>query len=210
MNLTIRTLELGELQTNCYIIEGEEGHCVVVDPGDESIKLVKTIQDFNLTVEAILVTHCHFDHIGAVTATAKKFGVEIYAHAAETEKMKDPEANLSAFYGLNPAVVIATRFIEHNQTLDFGYGLEFLCLEVPGHTENSMCFYHSSGHVITGDTLFNDSVGRTDLYSGSPMDLVINIKKVLFALPVATKVYPGHGLSTTIGREMQYNPYFIH
>lgn len=207
MSCTIRQIILGELQANCYIIEGENQHCVVVDPGDESINLVKSIQDLNLTVDAILLTHCHFDHIGAAQSVAKKFLAPIYASQLEAEMMMDPERNLSAYYGLNPIQLPVTEIIEHEQVIDFGNGIRITCLEVPGHTESSMCFYIEDGHVITGDTLFNNSIGRTDLYSGSPEDLARNIKQVLFKLPVETKVHPGHGPSTTIGKELRANQY---
>lgn len=207
MSIIVRSIVLGELEANCYIIEGEDKHCVLIDPGDESIRLVKTIQDLGLTVDGVLITHCHFDHIGAASQVAKKFNVEIYAHPSEATKMMNPQDNLSAFYGLNQIKVETNQFIEDGQCIDFGNGLKWTCLEVAGHTENSICFYHEEGHVFTGDTLFNDSIGRTDLYSGSPNDLVMNIKRVLLTLPVQTQVYPGHGLSTTIGKELQYNTF---
>lgn len=206
MNYTIRQIILGELQANCYIIEGENQHCVIVDPGDESINLVKSIQDLNLHVDGILLTHCHFDHIGAAQSVAKKFEASIYANQTEAEMMLDPERNLSAYYGLNPIKLQVNEYIDHEQVLDFGNGIKVTCLEVPGHSEKSMCFY-IEGHVFTGDTLFNNGIGRTDLYSGAPSDLARNIKQVLFELPVQTKVYPGHGPSTTIGKEQKSNPY---
>jgi hydroxyacylglutathione hydrolase len=203
MKSKVTCIPVGELETNCYIIEGEDKQCIVVDPGAESIKLVKIIQDLELVVKGVLITHCHFDHIGAAGLVAKKFEVDIFAQSQEAEKMMNPEENLSIYFDNKPIEIEATQQLEDGQLVDFGHGLKFKCLEVPGHTENSLCFYHEDGFVLTGDTLFNEGIGRTDLYSGSPTDLVYNIKRILFALPIHTIAYPGHGLATTIGKEMQ-------
>lgn len=100
------------------------------------------------------------------------------------------------------------QVLEDNNTIDLGHNFTFKVIEVPGHTSHSLCYLHPEGHIFTGDTLFNGSMGRTDLYDGYPGDLMVNIRKKLFSLDGKIKVYPGHGLLTTIQQEVNTNPFF--
>lgn len=205
--MKVEKLILGELQTNSFIIIGENNHCVIVDPGAQANRVIDTLTRLELHLEAVLITHCHFDHIGAADEIAKKYGVDIIAHNDEGIKMMDSQKNLSALFMAKALTVEMTHAAADGDVLNYGNGLEFICIEVPGHTENSLCFYHKDGLLFSGDTLFNYSIGRTDLYSGSPYDLQRNIRRKLLELPKDTIVYPGHGIKTTIGIELKDNPY---
>lgn len=199
---------LGDLQTNCYIVVNDAKQCVIVDPGGESEKVIELLKLQGLDLIAILVTHGHFDHIGGVEGLQNHFGVDVYAHKGESEMMADASINLSKMFSGSSIECVATKYLVDGEELKLGQGFDFKVIEVPGHTSHSLCFLHSDGHMFTGDTLFAGAVGRTDLYDGSPRDLMINIKEKLFVLDPKTYVYPGHGSSSTIGHELTTNPFF--
>lgn len=207
--IEIQQLQLGEMQTNCFLINNPAKKCVIIDPGAEANKIIKLLQEQELELVAILVTHGHFDHIGGVNALVDELHVPVYAHEKESKMMKDPNKNLSSLFGNLTITCKANELIEDKAVLEFGEDLVFDVIEVPGHTSHSLCFYHQSGHLFTGDTLFKGSVGRTDLYSGDSRDLIKNIFTKLLKFPAETKVYPGHGLATTLNQEKSSNPYLI-
>lgn len=203
--MEVITLSLGLGQTNCYIIH-KDSKCVVIDPGDWWEEIEKVLIFNELKLLAILITHRHYDHIGAVDEGAKSHQVPVYAHEFEADGMKDPSKNLSVLMGLNTTAV-ADRFIAEGETLVIGC-FEFDVIEVSGHTEHSLCFYSKElGAVFTGDTLFKSSVGRVDFHNGTMEELCENIKHKLLVLPTDTLVYPGHGPFTSIEIEAKANPY---
>ena len=164
------------------------------------------LSEKGFTVEVILLTHGHFDHIGGAAELKKASGAKVYALTEEKKICRTPELNLSA--QMPPVVTIeADEWLTDGQTVETA-GISFQVIATPGHTVGGCCYYcKEGGFLFSGDTLFEESVGRTDFPTGSMSSLVRSVKEKLFVLPEDTNVYPGHGDITTIGREKQYNPY---
>lgn len=201
------TQPLGPIQTNGYLITNQ-GEGIIIDPGMEPEAMLEEIKD--IQVKAILLTHAHFDHIGGLNQVVEQTQAPVYIHALEREWLTDPQLNGSARW---PMVTEPIKYegniheLEEGQKLQLA-GLDIEVLHTPGHSPGSVSFYlKAQDIVIAGDTLFADSVGRTDLPGGEHSQLISSIKTKLFALPDATVVYPGHGPRTTIQREKQSNPF---
>ena len=191
--MNIHILPLGMLQTNCYILS-EKDRCLVVDPGDEPDKVLEFLAQHQLTLEAILLTHGHFDHVGAVKTLA-----------AETEcRVFLCEKDLALPGAMTAGPLFSTDFYDDGDKLTLA-GLEFEVLHTPGHTPGSVCLRFGK-HLFSGDTLFAGSCGRTDFPGSSPADMFRSLSR-LAQLEEDLKVYPGHGGATTIGEEKRYNPY---
>lgn len=199
----------GPLRENCYFVMSQDGGAVIIDPGDDARALMEKIKALGLKVKGILVTHAHFDHIGGVDILREVLGVFSYFPKGEKDMARDGNSNLSSLYAGKLITAEADILVEHGQRLDFGSGLVFEAILVPGHSPYSICYYMpDNACVFTGDTLFRQSVGRVDLYPGPAGDLVKNIKEKLLVLPEETVVYAGHGMDSTIGKEKQTNPFF--
>ena len=192
MNITI--LQLGALQTNCYIVS-DGTVCAVVDPGDSGDRVADWLESQDLTPLCILLTHGHFDHVGGAAALQRRYpGIEIYVHEADTQLT----ANLSR--GL-----VWTKHYGEGDTVTVG-AMTFRVLHTPGHTPGSVCLL--CGDVLfSGDTLFAGSCGRTDFPKGSHSRMKQSLAR-LAALEGDLRVLPGHGGETTLERERKYNPYF--
>lgn len=207
--LKIGRIVMGMCQTNCYFIyrEGEK-EVLFVDPADQGKYIYDKLTENGFTVKAILLTHGHFDHIMGAAKLRELSGAKIYASAADKVLLDDPYVNVSAQWA-KPYTLSADVYFEDGQMLDFG-NLSCKAILTPGHTIGSSCFYFEEDNIlISGDTLFMESVGRTDLPTGSMGKLVRSVKEKLMVLPEQTTVYPGHGDSTTIAYEKQYNPYAV-
>lgn len=198
---------VGAVQTNCYFVYNvNTSECIIIDPGAEAQSLYGYIEEKGLKPVAILLTHGHFDHIGAVTMLRNKYGIKIYAARAERETLESPDINLSVQFGAS-MIIEADEWLEDGQEIEL-IGEKIRCLLTPGHTEGGMCFYFTGSDILfSGDTLFEQSVGRTDFPGGSMRQIVQSIRTKLFVLPDHTKVYPGHGMMTSIGNEKMLNPY---
>ena len=198
---------VGDVGTNCYFAINEEtGEMLVIDPGDSAGMLAGKIREGGWKPQAVLLTHGHFDHAMAAEELAGMFGIQVYAHEAEKETLEQPRLNVSAMIGRRD-VYHADVFVKDGQALELA-GMECRVLHTPGHTEGGCCYYfEEAGILVAGDTIFQESVGRTDLATGSMSALVRSIRDKLFVLPDETKVYPGHGESTTIEHEKAYNPF---
>lgn len=207
--MEIVTIVTGELQTNTYlIIDNETKDAVLVDPAAEPERILEEIEESHANIKAILVTHGHFDHIGAVDIMARKFKVPVVTHAEEGLLMASGAANLSLYFYQENIVAKADTFIEDEQVITFGPQLTFKCLIVPGHTAKSVCYYNEKqGFVMSGDTLMSGSVGRTDLYQNNMEAFILSIKEKLMTLPDETLVYSGHGYTTSIIVEKKSNSY---
>lgn len=196
----------GHMDVNCYILVNHAtNECIVFDPGAEADTLTEIFSTPAFQLKAIFLTHGHFDHIGAVLELKERFGVPVYASREENEKvLGDPSVNMSAYY--QPAMTIhADELLEDGQKITMA-GVEITCILTPGHTAGGMCFYiEEMKSLIAGDTLFCESVGRTDFPTGSASQLVRSIREKLYVLPDDTKVFPGHMSSTTIGWEKKNN-----
>ncbi len=203
----IGRMTLGSCATNCYFLytAGAE-EVIVIDPGDTGKLLFDKLSEKGFKVGAILLTHGHFDHIYGVAALKKLSGAKVYAGEFEQELLENEELNLSDYFG-RPTRVEADVYLRDGEVLTL-CGVTFKVIHTPGHTGGSICFYiESEGFLIDGDTLFYESVGRTDFPSGNSRVLINSIKEKLFALPAETKVYPGHGEPTSIGHETENNPF---
>lgn len=219
---------VGMIQTNVYYLHREGNpETILVDPADQGDALVDALEGMGLSIAAILLTHAHFDHIGGVTDVKKRTGASVYICEKETRLIHDTEANLSAMYH-RPTTVEPDVFLRDGEYRTIA-DITFRCIWTPGHTEGSCCYYiEDTGAesadqasvdsstvqtgakcppiLISGDTLFEESVGRTDFPTGSMSSLVRSVREKLLILPDNTLVYPGHGGMTTIGHEKQFNP----
>lgn len=206
-NMKIEQYCVGQVATNCYFAINEETkEMVILDPGDSAQMLAEKIRQEELTPKAVLLTHGHFDHAMAAGKLAEMFGIKIYAHKAEKETLENPAKNVSGMIGRSE-VYHADVFAEDGEILKLA-GMEFKVLHTPGHTQGGCCYYLEKEKVLfSGDTLFNQSVGRTDFPGGSMSGIVRSIKEKLLTLPDDVRVYPGHMDLTTIGRERTGNPF---
>lgn len=215
--IKIGRMVLGVCSTNCYFLyRAGASEAIVVDPADYGDKIASALERNGFQVAGILITHGHFDHIWGcdelkelANATAEADGrdaVKVYACEAEKDLLKSVKKNVSASMG-RPYSLEADVYVKDGDEINLA-GMTCKVIETPGHTEGGCCYYfEEAGILVSGDTLFQESVGRTDLPTGSMSTLVRSIKEKLFTLPEDTVVYPGHGDSTTIACEKKYNPF---
>lgn len=201
-------LVVGPLQENTYVIWNDEREGLIVDPGSEGKRIIDFIQEKNIQPLAILLTHAHFDHIGAVDIVRDAFNIPVYIHKNEQDWLEDPNKNGSARF---PLGIVSARKAEHiiekEQELALG-SFRFQIFETPGHSPGSISFYFQTDDVVfSGDALFQGSIGRTDLPFGNYQQLIQSIHDKLLVLPEETIVCPGHGPETTIQAEMNSNPF---
>lgn len=206
-DLKIGRLMLGICQTNCYFVYREGTKDVIFfDPADKGDYIYENLKEKNLNVKGILLTHGHFDHIWGTNKLRELSGAPIYAYEEEKVLCEDAAINVSDQVG-RPYTVIPDRYLKDGEEVTIA-GITCKLIATPGHTVGSCCYYfEEDGILVAGDTLFLESVGRTDLATGSMSALIRSVKDKLFKLPDETKVYPGHGDITTIGHEKKYNPF---
>ncbi len=203
---------VGMVQTNCYYVHLEgSSKTLVFDPGDAGRQIAEALEQQGLEIEAVFLTHAHYDHIFGVEEICRKSGAPVYASAAEARLLGDPQLNMSADFG-HPCTVAVDQWLRDGQMMELA-GMKIRVIDTPGHTEGSCCYYITADEkqhiLISGDTLFEQSVGRTDLPTGSMSALVRSVREKLFVLPDDTEVYPGHGSPTSIGFE-KINNYYVH
>lgn len=200
---------VGVANENTYSIVSPQKNALIIDPGAEANKLIKWIKENKWNPCAILLTHCHFDHIGALDEMRSEFNISAYVHPIESTWISNAQLNLSAYM----ASPVEQSPAEHTwdtmgeMTLfDFSFRIE----HVPGHSPGHVVYiFENAGFVVAGDTLFRQSVGRTDLPLGNHQQLLSGIKQKLLTLPNQTIVYPGHGDSTTIQDEKANNSFLV-
>jgi glyoxylase-like metal-dependent hydrolase (beta-lactamase superfamily II) len=187
----LKMMAVGPIQANCYILGSDktrEG--TVIDPGGEALKIVRAVSQAGLKIKVILITHGHFDHTGAAKELKGIFKAPVWIHRLDASGLGfPPDGNL--FDG---------------QEIEVG-PYQIKVIHTPGHSPGSVCFY-APGAVFTGDTLFADSIGRTDFPGGDYQGLIKNVKEKIFPLGDNLRLYPGHGPASTVGQERLSNPFF--
>ncbi len=212
MSIAIKTIVLGPLETNCYVLrDNDSPKCVVVDPGMAPGPLMKYLADGHLAVQRVLLTHGHGDHIAGITDLKKAFpDMAVCCPAADAAMLTDAWANMSAPFGFSIITVKPDELLNGGDSITIGKS-QWQVLDTSGHTPGGVSFYSpDAGAVITGDALFSCSIGRTDIPNASGSQLVSNIRRNLLSLPDETRVLPGHGPESTIGRERRLNPFLNH
>ena len=211
--LNVVKLVTGDLEENCFIAwQTGSKDAVVFDPGWDGKKIIAELERRALTVAALLQTHCHGDHIGALEALKKHFpAAPIYCPVDEVDWLSRPTLNLSYFYGFSIVAPEADKHVKHDDRIEIA-GLSFRSIHVPGHSPGGTGFYvepkDGAPHLFSGDILFAGSIGRTDLPGGEGEEMLVEgIREKLFVLPDETIVHPGHGPDTTIGKEKRSNPF---
>lgn len=202
--IMIRSVTVSECYTNCYICmnkDTKEGF--IVDPGDDELKISVNVSRLEMIPKAILLTHGHFDHIGAVNQLKERYNIPVIVGAKEEKVLTDSRMNLSSMFG-EPVKVNGDKFLEDGENFQVaGFDIQYIL--TPGHTPGSGCFYVEEEQVLfSGDTLFQASRGRTDFPGGSESDIIKSIKNKLLVLPGETEVYPGHMNITNIDSEKVY------
>jgi len=199
----------GLLEENCYVIKDKKNAIsIVIDPGDDGEKIADAIGNFE--VKYILLTHAHFDHVGALKYLKENFGGEILMHKGDLALLENASL-VAGYFGISvQQPPPPDNFVEDGDIITAG-NLKIKVIHVPGHSPGGVAYYMDSGekHLFTGDILFAGSVGRTDLPGGNWNLLISGIKQKLLVLPPETIVYPGHGPETTIGREKVSNPFIL-
>lgn len=201
----IKNLLVGSIETNCYIVNDEKHNTVIIDPGDNGDIILQYIEREGLMPKAILLTHAHYDHIGACDLLRDKFAIPIVLCEGEEPVIESTAYNLSLEFDESYSSKY-DRVLNDGEVYKVG-DLTFKTIHTPGHTPGSACYYMENEKVLfSGDTLFFASIGRTDFPLSSTRDMLSSLEK-LKILDVNTKVYPGHGQSTTIKFELANNPY---
>jgi hydroxyacylglutathione hydrolase len=205
--MMLRSLEVGNMGANCYLVWCEKtGEGVVIDPGADAERIVQIIKDENIKVKNIINTHGHIDHIGANGDVKEATGAGVLIHELDAPALLEPEDNLSLWIGKKVAGPPADGKLRHGDRIKVGETVEFEVIHTPGHTLGGICL--KCGNVIfTGDTLFAGSVGRSDFPGGSQRQLLSSIQERLLCFPDDTTIYPGHGPYSTIGYERAHNPF---
>ncbi len=197
----------GPVQTNVYLgMHKETREAFLVDPADCADELAQWVRSTRATPRAILLTHGHYDHTGAAMRLKAEFQIPIYAMGAERALLSDAALNLSAKWGRG-FTVKADRFLEDGETFSVA-GFSIKAFHAPGHTKGGACYWIADEKVLfSGDTIFYESIGRTDLPTGNHAELLRTVREILNALPADAAIFPGHGEETTVAHELQYNPY---
>ena len=198
--MNVITLVLPPLDTNCYIVfEKDDDKCIIIDPASSSEKITHIISEKNLIPLSVILTHGHFDHIGAADFLREYYNIPLCIHEYDAELLSSPEKNASRFLMFGDVVIShADKLLNDESIIKFGKG-RLNVMHTPGHTKGS-CVLVGESEIFSGDTLFRDGYGRCDLYGGNINELSESLH-ALFLLNECLTVYPGHGEKTTVGYE---------
>jgi len=204
--MTLHALVVGPLQTNAYLLVGDPGRdALLVDPGGDPDAIADLLAREQAALRTIILTHAHADHTAAAQHLQRASGAPVLLHEADLPLLADPEASLAAWTGADVADLQIARTLAHGDRVEIGAD-SLQVLHTPGHTPGGISLL-GDGIVFTGDALFAQGVGRTDLPGGSTDQLLASIRERLLVLPDDTVVYPGHGPQTTIADEKRLNPF---
>ncbi|MCL4427727.1 MAG: MBL fold metallo-hydrolase [Deltaproteobacteria bacterium] len=209
------TIPAGPFEVNTYLVfndeikeSGGKKEGFIIDPGGQEKKIDKIILDENIDLKFILNTHCHIDHVLMDNYFKEKYGIDIIAHREEEYILKNLKEQAEYLGFEYTGDVVIDKYLKDGEVVELG-GIKILPIFTPGHSPGSMSFLINDRHLFSGDTLFKNTVGRTDILGGSSLTAFIDIKSKLLTLSDDVKVYPGHGEATTIGYERKFNPYLI-
>ncbi|MCL2234225.1 MAG: MBL fold metallo-hydrolase [Firmicutes bacterium] len=196
----MKTLKIGYMDNNCYVVNApNSSKGIIIDPADDAEIIKERLEKRFLVPHAVLITHAHYDHIGAVAAL-QNLGAKVFMHKADEPIIKwSVETKGTRGFCVD-------HYVEDGEVLEFD-NLRLKVIHTPGHSPGGVCYLTTNGKVFTGDTLFRESVGRGDLPLGNFEELKNSIKEKLFTLPDDHEVFPGHGKSTSIEHEKKFNPY---
>ena len=204
--MKVLRMPAGIYAANCFIIYSENTKDgIIVDPGGDAEEILKTIEDKNLNINYIVLTHGHGDHIGGVVELINTLKIPLLIHKDDVNMISDAKMNLSNIMSIGSIELNPDKVLNHGDNLKFG-DIEARVIHTPGHTQGGICL-KIGDNLITGDTLFQGSIGRTDLEGGDYDTIIRSIKENLLILPENTIVWPGHGSETTIGSEKRNNPF---
>lgn len=206
MGFSVETLVVGPIEENCYVLKDDaSNHGLIIDPGDNGQEILAYIWDNGIKVDLIVNTHGHWDHIGAVDFLRDELKVKLAIHADDASMLTASKEEMAAYSifagGKRPAEIL----LKDGDTIELGDN-SLQVLHTPGHTKGGICLY-GGGCLFSGDTLFAGSVGRTDLPGGDYRAILDSVRNKLKIVDDSTKVYPGHGPATSMGRERRCNPY---
>jgi glyoxylase-like metal-dependent hydrolase (beta-lactamase superfamily II) len=206
MSLVVDRYELGPIGTNCYVVRSERGakEAAVVDPSGDAVTIRLELAGMGATCSGILVTHSHWDHILGLADLAEGTGVTVYGPAGESDVLERPNEYFAGM-GVSLRGHKPDTLLMGGETIEVA-GISFEVAAVPGHSPGHLAYY-ADGALLSGDVLFAGSVGRTDLPRGDWDELLASIRTLADRLPPDTVVYPGHGPSTTLGAELERNPF---
>lgn len=205
--IKIGRMVIGSYGTNCYLVYREGSReAIFIDPADYGQQIHQKMQERGFQVSAILLTHAHFDHMWGASELRRASGAKLYALDAEQPLCESAHANVSEWAG-RATTIKPNGYFKDGEEVTLA-GISFQVIATPGHTAGSCCYYFKeAGFAVCGDTIFEESVGRTDFPTGSSSQLIRSIKEKIFTLPEDTVLYPGHGDSTTVEHEKKYNPF---
>jgi glyoxylase-like metal-dependent hydrolase (beta-lactamase superfamily II) len=204
--MIVETVVVGPFGVNCYILGCEQtSGAAIIDPGAEEDDILTKVEEMHLRVESVLITHGHIDHIGGVSGIKERTGARVYMHQADKDLIDIAPLQARLFGLTRPQPFTVDTFVEDGDTITIGR-MTLDVLETPGHSPGGISF-SAADSVFSGDALFYESIGRTDLPGGSLDQLARSIKGKLFNLPDNTVVYPGHGPATSIAHEKKFNPF---
>ena len=210
--MQIIKVEFNPFSVNTYIVYSENKEAIIIDPGcfstEEEEKFIDIINKNNIIPKKILLTHAHIDHIFGCAFIQEKFKIDLLMHK-KGDIFFETAINYAQMFGMDKIQLPKKKlFIENNDKIFINENINFIALHTPGHADGSLCFYNSKNNILfSGDVLFKESIGRTDLPTGNYDNLIKNIKEKLLKLPSNTIVYPGHGPHTTIENEINNNPF---
>ena len=207
-NMEIKKMVLGMVGTNCYIVSNKEtNEAIIIDPADNSDRLLQYLKDLNLELKGILLTHGHFDHILGLRGIVERVNVPVYCEESEKELLKDTYTNLSEVMGGGPYAFEDAITVKDGELLNLA-SFQIKVLHTPGHTKGGACYlFENEKCMFSGDTLFFESVGRTDFPTGNHYELIKSICDKIYIYEDNIIVYPGHGPETSIGYEKENNPF---